>query len=207
MIKLLAALALVVGVCHADSVTMVFTTLPTVQQNYYYNNPDSNGETYNGFVGVTINGIPTQDIICDDLEHTTYVGTGDQLVYDYSTLTGPRPLQYARFTDTTAYETAAVLLSQLASMLNPAANTVTDYQYAIWNLFLPSTAINATQSGLQSTARGMVSNATSSMLVIYTPTEAISSNQEFLGLDAPEPGTAMLLALAGFGLLLKRRIG
>jgi len=144
------------------------------------------------------------------------VPSSSNLIYDFSTLTGPDPLEYARFTSTVGtvgYETAAVLLTEFAALVNPSANTVTDYQYAMWNLFNSSTTVNSTQATLESAAKALVTSnnsyATSAYahLVIYTPTAAFASNQEFLGLNttvSPEPALWPVLALAILGATLFR---
>jgi hypothetical protein len=213
MNKVLIATLAVIGVCHGDTITMFFTALPGVQQNNNYNNANSTGEsTYNGYATATIGGIPMQDVICDDFDHTTYVPSSSNLIYDYSSLTGVEPLQYARFQGIQSYETAAVLLTELEAQVNPSANTVTDYQYALWNLFTPGSApANLTQQNLENAALSLVQSdspmatASYSQLVIYTPTGPYAGNQEFLGLQTPTPEPATwLLLLSGSALLAVR---
>jgi PEP-CTERM motif-containing protein len=210
MNKVLIAILAVIGVCHGDTITMFFTALPSVQQNNNYNNANSTGEaTYNGYATATIGGIPMEDVICDDFDHTTYVPSSSNLIYDYSSLTGVEPLEYARFQGIQNYETAAVLLTELGAQVNPSANTVTDYQYALWNLFTPGSApANLTQQNLESAALSLVQSdsptatASYSRLAIYTPTAPYASNQEFLGLRTPTPEPATwLLLLVGCALM------
>jgi hypothetical protein len=218
---LLALTLLTTAAAHADSLIIMFTALPTTIEE----------GTYNGFSAATINGIPNQYLICDDYTHDTYVPSSN-LVYDYSTLNGSQPLQFARFTGANElrnYEEAAVLVVALANYLgsgNANANGITDYQYALWNLFAPYNAqtnpggaqADANQQALQAWALGVVNAggpvATSAyrQLAIYTPSAAFSSNQEFLGLNtpspAPEPGTLLPLAaalLAGCWVALRRK--
>ena len=216
MHRLLTAILITIGVCHADTITLTFTNLPPVLENYNYNIPDSSGASYNGFSIATIHGIPMQQVICDDYTHDTYMPS-PALVYHYSTLTGPDPLAYARFSGAQNYEAAAVLLGDLAGMPNPSANTVTDYQYALWHLFSPLSApANQTQIDLEDAALALVradspqALETYSHLKIYTPTAAFASNQEFLGLDTPvptpEPASGLML-LVGLALVAAGRLG
>jgi hypothetical protein len=197
--------------------TLAFNTLPTTYESGSYGNADA---TYNGYILSTANGI-TIALMCDDSLHTTDVPSGS-MVYDYATLTGPTPLmdggETVRFTDgnsalnineTEAYETASVLLSELAGLSNPSADTITDYQYAVWNMFTPADLpVNATQLNLQTSAVALVSAgapstvADYSNLVIYTPTAAFASSQEFLGLNTPAPEPASWAFMALLGLLL-----
>jgi hypothetical protein len=213
MNKLLITILTATAACHGNTVTMFFTALPSVQQNNDYNNANSTGEaTYNGYATATIGGIPMQDVICDDFDHTTYVPSSSNLIYYSSSLTGVEPLQYARFQGIQTYEAAAVLLTELGSQANPSANTVTDYQYAVWNLFTPGSApANLTQQNLENAALSLVhsdspmATGSYSHLVIYTPTEPYAGNQEFLGLHTPTPEPATwLLLLSGSALLAVR---
>ncbi|HEV2445023.1 MAG TPA: PEP-CTERM sorting domain-containing protein [Candidatus Sulfopaludibacter sp.] len=216
MHRLLTAILLTFGICRADTITIIFTNLPDVLENYNYNIPDSSGATYNGYSTATIDGIQMQQVICDDYTHDTYMPS-PALVYHYSTLAGPNPLQYARFQSVQNYEAAAVLLTGLAAVANPSANTVTDYQYALWHMFSPLSApANQTQTDLENAAMALVQAdkpqalETYSHLKIYTPTAAYASNQEFLGLDTPvptpEPASAVMLLL-GLALVAAGRLG
>jgi|SRR5579872_2537511 len=215
MRRLFAAIVLVRGVCYGDPVNLFFTALPSVQQNYsYQNGPGSTGVTYNGWSIATITGIPLQDLICDDYSDTTYMPSSSNLLYDYSTLTGPDALEYARFPGLETYETAAVLLSEFTATANPTDNTVTDYQYALWNLFEPDVTINGKQQTFISDAQGLVlanspqATSTYAGLAIYTPTQDYASNQEFLAWQAaPEPDLAPMLMLIGATLLVARSWG
>jgi hypothetical protein len=203
MHKLFAAIVLACGLCHGDTVTMLFTSLPTVQMD----------GTYNGWAMATINGVPGQSVICDDYTHDTFIPS--TVVFDYSLLTGPNPLQYARFSSKQTYEVAAVLVTEYAGLSHPSASTVTDYQYALWNLFEPSSApATLAQKGLQSSAVSLVlanspqATAAYDRLEIYTPVTLYASNQEFLEVSsAPEPGLGPLLAVLGITLIAARSWG
>jgi hypothetical protein len=214
--KFFFSILVMAAAAQADTITLFFTALPPTLQSY---DTGSGSATYNGYATATIAGIPSQSVICDDYSHDTYVPSSSNLIYDYSTLTGSTPLQYARFTglnETQNYEIAAVLLVGLSNYLASGHATgtgITDYQYAIWNLFTPNSQsnpsgapANANQLALQTSALsvvntgGQVALGDYQHLVIYTPTEPYASNQEFLGLNtpvgqAPEPSAAPLLAL------------
>jgi hypothetical protein len=58
--------------------------------------------TYNGWAIATINGVYRQNVIRDDYTHETFVPSS--AVFDYSLLTGPDPLQYARFSGMQDYD-------------------------------------------------------------------------------------------------------
>lgn len=160
--------------------------------------------TYNGFAFATIDGIPLQQLICDDIDHTSYVPSGS-MTFSLSTLTGGNPLQYARFIDPndwdstiSKYEEAALLLDGLRQT-GPGLllDLTADYQYALWHLFTPSSVLPSTtaQTLLNDAAYGVQQGGTSnqalySELRIYTPGAAYSSNQEFLQMAAnstPDP--------------------
>jgi hypothetical protein len=169
--------------------------------------------TYNGFVSGTINGVPFDDLICDDFSHITYVPSRD-LDYNLSTLNS---LQYARFVsaggptaaDIANYEAAAILVQGVIE--NPGQ--VAEYQYALWKLFTPgapgygqallTNALNLVQTDASAYADLF------SKLRIYTPAADSASNQEFLEIDppapVPEPESAILL-LTGVALILVGRM-
>jgi hypothetical protein len=124
---------------------------------------------------------------------------------------------------TQAYDTVAVLTKELEASGN-TVQQITDYQYAIWYLMEPAgvdnlnssirdnpldtaaandltTAYNdVRQSGTTNMTAAAVT-AVESSLVIYTPTSANSSNQEFVGLNTPvstpEPSSWLLMAALG----------
>jgi hypothetical protein len=213
MYKLLTAVALAIGVCHGGSLVLQFTQLPNVQENFDY----TAGGTYNGYALATINGFPAQSLICDDYVDETLVPSG-ALQFNYSFLAGSNPLEYVRFNGhqaTMNYQAAAILLNQLAAVTNPSADTITDYQYALWNLFNPSAPANATQRSLQTSAQAiLLAGGTQTALdyeslVIYTPTDTFASNQEFLGLNTPvgtpEPAVWPVITLAIAAVIWIRR--
>lgn len=197
----------------ASTISMVFTALPSTYQN----------GTYNGFAAATIDGLPGQFVICDDYAHETYMPSSSELTFYESTLTGPNPLQYVRFTDGDAllnYREAAVLLAQLSNLVadgHATGNDITNYQYALWNLFDPAGApVTTAQQNLQTSALNAVQEGgptaldAYSRLVIYTPTAQFDSNQEFLRLNiptgVPEPSAAPVLTLIlGVACLVARR--
>jgi hypothetical protein len=207
------------SVCLADTVTLNFTSLPSTLQN---NNYGSSNATYNGFTGAILNGTTSIELICDDYAHDTVVGSGQNFIYDYSTIDGANPLQNVRFTgsetivghsitltELQAYETAAVLVGELSGISNPSNNTVTNYQYALWSLFTPSAPMNTTQGNLLLAAADLVLSSNpgdqakvqtyASELEIFTPTDRNPSNQEFLAINpsAPEPaGWALMGVIA-----------
>jgi hypothetical protein len=194
---------------------ITFDTLPQTNQN----------GTYNGFVGGTMNGLRFDNLICDDFLPTTYVPSGPW-EYEISFLTGPDPLEFARFgsdpTAKTKYEQAALLLigdgtSNLPGLLNVhSAYDITSYQYALWRVFTPDSemlghgigVVNPGDSDLLlNTVRteNLFSPALQgayARLRVYTPGPSAASNQEFLRVGSvPEPAT-LTMAAAGTLLLL-----
>lgn len=211
--------------CHADNVVVLAATgLPSTLENGNYGSSD---ETYNGFALATINGLPNQLIICDDFSHDTPVPSGN-MKYDLSTMTGGNPLADVRFTGSNmvqSYDEAAVLVWQLyeyvaATGSKALANTITDYQYALWNIFDPYSAagnpagvqVNANEVALQAEALNLVQTQAAALAGtayaearIYTPDPngGSTGSQEFFGCaPLPEPGTwalaagALLIALS-----------
>jgi hypothetical protein len=224
-VRLFSTLLLAALAAQASTVTVFFTALPSTLENYNYQTSNASpSATYNGYASATIDGFINQSLICDDYLSDTSMPSSSNLIYDYSTLGGTQPLQYARFTgvnETRNYEEAAVLLVGLSNDIAnhvATAKDITDIQYALWNLFDPSLTINSSQQGKQTAALSIVDAGGQSalndykQLVIYTPTAAYASNQEFLGLNtpvgAPEPSAAPLLALlfgAGWFAAQRRR--
>jgi hypothetical protein len=194
--------------------TIQFTGLPA---NTQYG-------TYNGYATATIDGIPSELLICDDFDHTTYVPSGP-LDYSVSTLTGADPLQFARFADPSQFDSSVAKYEEAAILLNGLRQTgpsllldlTADYQYALWMLFTPSVASpNATAQTLLNDAASSVqqggpsNEALYSELRIFTPDAGYSSNQEFLQMAAdltlpppdlqesaatPEPAPAVLIGI------------
>jgi hypothetical protein len=210
MRTILAVLLFSLTSCYASTVTMFFTGLPSTNEN----------GTYNGFATATVNGIPSQLLICDDYNDTTYVPSSSNMIYDYSTLTGADPLQYAMFSKAN-YDEAAVLVYELAETPNPSAATIEDYQYALWNLMTPSVSLVAgrvtQEQALQANALAMVNNAADAKFLsstvyaytdVYTPTAAYAGNQEFFEYATPEPNlgwaAGFLLLVGAAGMKLRR---
>jgi hypothetical protein len=222
----IATLALLsVAACSADTVTLAATGLPSTLENGNYG---SSNETYNGFAIATIAGTPNQWIICDDFSHDTPVPSGN-MIYDTSTIGGSNQLANVRFTggnEVRNYDEAAVLVWQLyeyveATGSKALANTITDFQYALWNIFDPFSAssnpsgvqVNANQSALQSAALNLVTTQAAMLagtvypdIRIYTPDPKGGStgSQEFMEVVTPEPGT---LPLAAGVLLIAAALG
>jgi hypothetical protein len=207
---ILTALLFSLTACYADTVTMFFTALPKTSQN----------GTYNGFATATVNGLPLQLLICDDYNDETIMPSPSNMIYDYSTLTGANPLQYAMF-DQSKYDEAAVLVYQLAQLSNPSAGAITDYQYALWNLMTPTAHLVpgrvSQEQALQTSALDLVNNAAEAQFLensvyayttIYTPTVAYAGNQEFVAYATPEPSfgwaAGFLLLLTALGLKIRK---
>ena len=213
---------------HASTIILAATGAPTTDENGNYG---STNATHNGFITATIGGIANQMIVCDDFTHTTSVPSGN-MVYDFSTLGGPNQLQNVRFTganEVTNYDEAAVLLAGLYAYeatygSNASGDTITDFQYAIWNIFDPynpstnpgGVKVNSNQSALQSGALYMMSTQAAMLsadvypfIKIYTPDPegGSASNQEFMQYIVPEPPTALFLLGTGLvaGAVLTRR--
>jgi hypothetical protein len=160
-------------------------------------------------------------LICDDYNDETSMPSPSNMIYDYSTLTGADPLQYAMF-DKSKYQEAAVLVYELAEMPNASADMVTDYQYALWNLMTPSARLDPSrvsqEEALQTGALTMVNNLADAQFLtttvyaytnIYTPTAAYKGNQEFVEYATPEPNLGwvvgiVLLLLTALGLKVRQ---
>jgi hypothetical protein len=201
--------ALFAAGCYADTVTIYFTGLPATYQN----------GSYNGYATAVVDGIPNQLLICDDYGGETYVPSPADMAYDFSTLTGNSPLEHAMWNSaapasdvgTQKYDAAAVLLYDL-SLAGPNASsaTITDTQYALWNLMDPTAPYasgrSSQEQGLQTSALDEVTDPLKQSflfavvypgLEIYTPTAQFATNQEFLQFapgTVPEPSSGQLLA-------------
>lgn len=122
-------------------------------------------------------------------------------------------------TQTQMYEEAAIIVYNLTRLYASAsAETIATYQYALWNLMNSAEGIfgsndpnkttdNNLVASIQSTAKTQLSANTTldhtiiSELVIYTPTAADASNQEWLRLvPTPEPSTAGAAGVILFGI-------
>ncbi|MGD0667073.1 MAG: PEP-CTERM sorting domain-containing protein [Bryobacteraceae bacterium] len=203
----------------SSTATVTFTNLPYTDLNGDYG---SAGATYNGYVIATVNGTPDQLLICDDYLDETYVPSGP-LTFDYSTLDGPGNPAGLHFGGVgnaqTLYDEAAVLDYDLYSLGSHASSTsVTDYQYAIWNLFDPSVALNSSQQALQANALAAVDSGAGWLTAVYVNTQVYTpdpransaGNQEFLAyqVQTPEPATYLLVGalLTWLGTFRRRRI-
>jgi hypothetical protein len=215
--NLLTLFLLVASAASADTVIIEFTALPFTQMSSTYST-NSGVLTYNGYSIATISGIPNQNLVCDDFNDTTIMPS-NPLVFDFSTLvpSSPNYLASEKYNSGTPaqvlqrYEEAAVLMVNFALYMasgNINQQTITDYNYAIWNLF-DSTApqspgspnpLSPGSSALQANALNTLltdapaASADAARLLIFTPNAANPGNQEFLGLsDTPEPPTFSLI--------------
>ncbi len=144
------------------------------------------------------------------------------MIYDYSTLNGADPLQYAMFNKTN-YDEAAALVYELAETCEP----VRRYHHGLPVRSLePDDAESESGprphrpgTGAASERSGLVNNAADAKFLtstvyaytdIYTPTAAYAGNQEFLEYSTPEPNLAwpagFLLLLAAVGMKFRRKI-
>jgi hypothetical protein len=187
---------LCLGTCAAaPAATIRFTGVPSNNDN----------GTLNGFSSAAIDGIPVQNLVCDDYGHTTYIPSGP---FDF-VVSNLDNLSLARFAEPSGlpagvalinYQAAAILLDGMTR--NPALTA--DYQYAIWDLFTPTAPAYHTSGTLVANALAAAGGPAAlyasvyARLVIYTPDFMAASNQEFIGLGAvPEPAPIYLAGLAG----------
>jgi hypothetical protein len=238
---LLLFLACSASVCSANTVILSLTALPTVYESGSYST--TTDQTYNGYSTATIAGIPFVQIMCDYAAVDTTIPSGP-FIFDYSTVGGAEWATTVAFetgetltntsggtidgvassgtialTELQAYQTAAVLLVTLENIGSPTADQITDYQYAVWNLFDSTIALNSNQitdqfNAAQIVTSSLIENQTATAdaaarLAIYTAIP-VNSNQEFLGLtttvSTPEPCTSIsLVALSAFLLNPKAR--
>jgi hypothetical protein len=227
--KLILAMLLTASgsVAFANSTVVInFLTLPSTQGNGTTNSQDN---TYDGEAGATIGGTAVAELACDFFSASTKVPSGP-LDYSVETLASLSGVQFTSgyaqisghtLTEVQAYDTVALLMTELdAATPSGDAQTIADFQYAIWNLMLPNgldgsiknspldAAATANQvnafAAVTATTPAAQTTAAERALVIYTPTSQSAGNQEFLGLNTPmvnpEPSTWLLLA--GLGLLL-----
>jgi hypothetical protein len=216
------------GSAFANSIVVVdFTVLPATKGNGTTNSGQAT--TYDGEVGGTIGGVAVAELVCDFISAGTSVPSGP-LDFSVETTSALSGVQFASgyatisghtLTQVQAYDTAAVLMTEL-NAATPAGNaqTIADFQYAIWNLMLPAgvdggvsdSPLDAAAIANQQSAYAAVTAGTPTAqtiaderaLVIYTPTSQSAGNQEFIGLNTPmvnpEPSTWVLMA--GLGLFL-----
>jgi hypothetical protein len=225
---ILAMLVTAAGsVAFANNIVVInFVTLPATQGNGTTNTQAS---TYDGEVGGTIGGVDVVELACDFISAGTTVPSGplDFSVETNASLSGVEfasgfaTISGHTLTQVQAYDVAAVLMVELnAATPGGTAQTIADFQYAIWNLMLPAGADGAIKDNPldgnailnQQNAYALVTATTptaqtladEAALVIYTPTSANPTQQEFVGLGTPqtnpEPSTWVLMA--GLGLLL-----
>jgi hypothetical protein len=225
---ILAMLVTAAGsVAFANNIVVInFTTLPTTSGNGTTNTQSS---TYDGEAGGTIGGVAVVELVCDFISGSTTVPSGPldfsvetnaalsgvEFASGYATISGHT------LTQVQAYDVAAVLMVELnAATPGGNAQTIADFQYAIWNLMLPAGAdgaikdnpLDAAATANQVNAYALVTATTPTAqttsdeqaLVIYTPTSANPTQQEFVGLNTPmvNPEPSSWVLMAGLGLLL-----
>jgi len=186
----------------ANATSVTFNSLPQYTADGYYV----------GYSGATVDG-QALNLLCDDFSHTTNIPSGP-FTYNVETLNN---LTGARFgtvnTRLVLYETAAILLWNFDSILNPTTSQAEIYQFAIWDLMTPSTpaipsqaAVQALITGAQATvASGGITSAYNKLRIL-TPIGASDTNQEMLALTSntygsstPEPTS---FAMIGIGLVV-----
>lgn len=218
----------------STTVVITFTSLPATTGNGTTNTQAS---TYNGVSTATVAGIPNVQLICDDFNQTTSFPSSP-LDYSENTIaalpetagisgdvdfgSGTIPVT-GSISQTQAYDTAAVLAYEIEAVPATAGNaqTIADYQYALWYLMEPTGVDGAIKDYPLDTAAsndlvaaykdvqgtGTLSSTQVAKLendlIIYTPTSANPSNQEFIGLT-PEPSSWFLMMAAGLLLCLPR---
>jgi hypothetical protein len=213
MVRLLKCAVFLCVAIQARAAIVTFDSLPGVVEN----------DTYNGFVGSTVDGV-FYNLVCDDYDHFTDAPSGP---WDFEVSQLPA-LTFARFGNDAAglvhYRQAALLLagdgSTVAGLENvTSADDITAYQYAIWKLFGASVDDVNNASGLllatlEDLSNGTDYSSTFSELRVYTPSQSASDNQEFLGMvrhlnstAVPEPSSSVqfLSGLAVLFALFRRK--
>jgi hypothetical protein len=207
----------------ATTVTVTFTALPT-------STVDLGGDTYYaGFSTATVNGIPSQYLICDDFKDqmsTSVFNGSDPLIYDFSTLSSDLPLGNSAPVEFpsemgTLYKQAAVLVYDLATTGGLTGTQIGDYQAALWSTLDPSQLpAGSLDSGAQAdiaaaqhtlaTASASWLNALYASTNIYTPDANSGYNkyvcsgtpQEFMQYNTAATAPEPCTALLGGGLIL-----
>ncbi len=184
-------------VCGAGAVladTLNLQSLPSDMFQGYYVGP----------VSGNLNGGAQTGFVCDDFLTETYVPSSFPV--QVSTLADISQTKFGGQPNALfKYQEVAWLLNQMNS--NPTQ--VGPIQFAIWNVFTPSTPDPAgTQDWINAAASINPAEWDFSSMRIYTATT--TRNQEFVGGGAtsvPEPGLILLLGfgLAGLGMLEGRR--
>jgi len=196
---LLSALFLTAIAGYATTtVSVTFDALPTSTVTL-------DGSTfYAGFATATVNGIPNQELICDDFTDQMSANVfhgNDPLVYDFSTLSSDIPLGSSSGVEFpaemgTLYEQAAVLVYELATGSSLTGAQIGDYQAALWSTLdpsqLPASALDANAQADITAAQHTLSTATAAWLNalyagtnIYTP-DANSGYGKYAGSGAPQ---------------------
>jgi hypothetical protein len=196
------------AVSAAGATTIQFVSLPG---NTAYG-------TYNGFAMATVDGV-SQLLVCDDYNHTTYMPS-PPMVFLLSTITGPDPLEYARFVVPNDLDLSLFRYRQAAWLVDGMADTgggglldlTAEYQYALWHLFTPSVRLPSQTSqtlldrAAEAVQNGFTDPAVEERLRIYSPAPPYASNQEFLALAAPANATpepaALSTVVIGIALIL-----
>ena len=194
---------------------MVANATQTVNVSFI-NLPNNNvNDVYVGYLDAQVSGIGMQDILCDDRNHTTYVPSGP---YEYyiSTLSNLDHVRFSQPQELINYEIAAILLYQYDNAGGDHASSfdTASYQYALWNVFTPSTFQFGNSVTLLEQARALqilgsdIALNAYNELEILTPTEHSLSNQEFIFLhnfsEVPEPTFFFGVGLICVGFCLKK---
>jgi hypothetical protein len=220
LLRLTLFLALAVVSFANPIVTINFTGLPGQTAGGYYV-----GYSTANITTATNQTLVDFSMICDDFLHTTNIPSGP-FQYNVSTLADLTGVRFTQSPQLTNYRLAAILLYNFDG-LDPITQSsqAGDYNFALWNLFTPSTpdfgnSLSLITDANTQLALGLTNPDNAAAFRdfrIFTPTSANSSQQEFLGISTdnfgtppsgvPEPGTFVLLGagLVGVGALRYRR--